>query len=62
MDLIQDHMQRRSEQFLMASQIYAAEITVEAYARELFTMLPLFRRNRLVLNGYYVEDRFSEVY
>ena len=62
MDLIQDHMQRRSEQFLMASQIYAAEITVEAYARELFTMLPLFRRNRLVLNGYYFEERFSEVY
>lgn len=62
MDLIQDHMQRRSEGFLMASQVYAAEFTVTAYARELFTLLPLFRKSRLVLNGYVFEERFSEVY
>lgn len=62
MDLIQSHMQRQSPTFMMASQIYAAEIMVTVYARELFTALPMFRKNRLELNGYVFEERFSEVY
>ena len=62
MDLIQDHMRRRSPNFMMASQVYALEVTVTAHARELFTALPLFRKNRFELNGYVFQERFSEVY
>ncbi|MBR4768584.1 MAG: hypothetical protein IK088_06370 [Lachnospiraceae bacterium] len=62
MDLIQDRLRMRQPSFLMASEIYALEVRMNVGARELFTALPLVRKEAPHVLFYVFEETFSEVY
>lgn len=62
MDLIQYRLRFVCPEFLMMNQIYALEMKVNFSARELFTLFPLVRGNRLYMYQYEWTQRFTKAY